>query len=181
MQNYTRSEAKRALGRIIDDAEKGVPSNVLNGLKKARPGSSFIPLSALTPAQQKRSREVDAERLRRQWSDHREEVENIGTVLIVLRENQAACALVPAEDSERRKIPRYRAAVRGEALLSFADVSEALDSLRGDVDNLQESLGGLVGEEGIPTLMVAVKRLTSLVNAHRSEWRESKGLPPMTQ
>lgn len=180
MANFSRSAAKRALGRIIDDAQNGTISDVLNGLKRARPGSRFIPLSDLTPAQRKRSREVDAERLRRQWSDHREEVENIGTVLIILREGEAACAFVPAEDSERRKIPRARAAVREDALLSFDDVTEAVDTLRGDVHDLQVSLGSLVGEEGIPTLMVAVRRLTSLVNAHRNEWRESKGLPPLT-
>ena len=53
--------------------------------------------------------------------------------------------------------------------------------MRDDLDNLRERLVTLVGEQGIPTPMVAVKRLTNLVNAHRNEWRESKGLPPMAE
>ena len=66
MTRFSRSVAQWALGRIIDDAQNGVSSDVLNGLTRARAGSRFIPLSDITAAQRTRSREVDAERLRRQ-------------------------------------------------------------------------------------------------------------------
>ena len=101
--------------------------------------------------------------------------------MIVLREDEPACAFVPAEDLERRKIPRARAAMREDTLLTSGDVTGAVATMRDDLDNLRERLVTLVGEQGIPTPMVAVKRLTNLVNAHRNEWRESKGLPPMAE
>ena len=70
--------------------------------------------------------------------------------MIVLREDEPACAFVPAEDLERRKIPRARAAMREDALLLFGDVTEAVATMRNDLDNLRESLVTLVGEEGFP-------------------------------
>lgn len=179
MTNFSRSEAKRALGRIIDEAENGVRSHVLNGLKKARPGSSFVPLADLDASQRAAAREVDAERLRRQWSDHREEVENIGTVLIIMREGEAACALVPAPDALRRKVSRGRTAMKESALLSVAEVAQAVGTLRHEVDDLRGALLGLVGEDGVPTFLALVRRLETLVNVLRNEWRDSKGLPPM--
>ena len=179
MNNFSRSEAKRALGRIIDAAENGVRSHVMNGLKKARPGSSFIPLTDLDPTLRAVAREVDAERLRRQWSDHREEVENIGTVLIVMREGEAACAFVPAPDALRRKVSRNQTAMKAFPLLSVDEIAQAIRTLRDDVDDVRGALVGLVGDDSVPTLLASVKRLETLVNVLRNEWRESRGLPPM--
>jgi PHD/YefM family antitoxin component YafN of YafNO toxin-antitoxin module len=158
-----RSQVRPHLAQIVRHVAAG--NEVMVGSSAEKAYSAFVP-----PAEFQRRRlplaakEIDIDELRRNWSREREQVENTGRPISILRKREPAVVFIPTPRALEKKVARTIETLRHAELGLLHDLKERVQALEERMLDAEE--------------MKEFRRAMGIMRVVLNDWREKQGHPP---
>jgi hypothetical protein len=172
------SDVRAHLAAITRHAAAG--NTVFVGKSEATAFSAFVSLDEFRTCRDSfiaNPKNIDVESLRRKWSFEREQVENTGRPLRILRNREPRAVLVPTERAVDLKVTRTYEALDDRHIKLLGKVYRQIGDLEGQVSGLTAQVDALSAR--IPTEDEAkvLHQTIALARVVLNDWREKQGLP----
>jgi len=165
----SRSDVRPHLAAIVRHAAAG--NGVLVGPSDKLAFSAFVSEAEFERRQasyRAKSRDIDIEALRQHWSREREQVENTGGPLIILRKGEPVAALVPTTRALQKKVPRTLATLEMSHINLLHQLDQRVIALEGHVSAL---MNGTLNSESLKEL----RQTMAVARVVLKEWRDKQG------
>jgi len=168
-RNVPRSNVRAHLAGSTRHAAAG--NEVFVGTSEDSAFSAFISEAEFERRQMSfpiKSREMDIEALRTNWSREREQVENTGGPLKVLRKKECVAVFVPTRRALDKKVPQTLATLK----MSHLDLLHRLDHRVATLETtIHDLTDGILSPENLKEL----RQTMAISNVILREWRKLQG------